>query len=133
MSEPRGRDTKRTPELEQKLLYYLKGGNYLKVACSAVGISTVTLHTWCKNDPELKAKVKDAMSTAETDIVMNWHSMTADDWRAAKEFLAARYPKKWGKKVVEQRVDQTTTVVDAADILRDWDNEPKDAAPAGGE
>jgi transposase len=40
--------TKLTPELQEKIIKYIKGGNYIVIACQAVGISEVTYYDWIK-------------------------------------------------------------------------------------
>jgi len=41
-----GRPTKLTPELQENICKYIAEGNYLSVACQAVGITPVTYSNW---------------------------------------------------------------------------------------
>ncbi len=43
-----GRPTKLTPQLQEKICKYIANGNYLSVACQAVGIDESTLFSWKK-------------------------------------------------------------------------------------
>jgi len=54
-TELAGRPTKLTPQLQEKICKYISEGNYLNVACDAVGISDQTYNSWLhRGDEELK-------------------------------------------------------------------------------
>jgi hypothetical protein len=48
---------------------------------------------------EFRALVLAATSQAEDDLVKTFHKAGKKDWQASKEFLARRWPQRWGAKV----------------------------------
>jgi len=42
--------------------------------------------------------VEEAITASEVTVVSNWQSKTEDDWRAAQQYLARRFPKRWAAK-----------------------------------
>ena len=56
--EGRGRPTKRTPEVEKKLLEAVAAGAPYAIACAAAGISLDSFGIWRRKDPEFASKVE---------------------------------------------------------------------------
>ncbi len=53
--------SKLTPELQEQLIKYIEAGNYVKIACQAVGIAEKTYYRWVKRGEkasELEEKEK---------------------------------------------------------------------------
>ncbi|GAI79278.1 unnamed protein product [marine sediment metagenome] len=43
-----GKNTKLTPELQEKIIKYIRGGNYVETACNAVGVHKTNFYIWLK-------------------------------------------------------------------------------------
>jgi hypothetical protein len=41
----------------------------------------------------------------EAALVKKWHDAAPDDWRAARDLLARRFPDRWGREVEERPPD----------------------------
>lgn len=106
MTNSVGRPSKLTPELIKKLTIQIKAGNYFDTACAYVGIDYSTFRKWMvKGEKATQGQyfdffhaIKQAEAEAELRMVALWQKAIPDDWRSAKDFLACRYPDKWGKK-----------------------------------
>lgn len=105
-----GRPTKFTPETKKKLLDAIRMGNYREPSCAFAGISVSTFYAWLEKGKRQKEgqfvefleAVKHAEAEAEVRMVAQWQAHIPRDWRAARDFLARRYPERWGLKA---RVD----------------------------
>jgi hypothetical protein len=110
----RGRKTKLTPELLDRLSQALAAGNYVETACAYAGISHSVFYHWLMEAKKPDAKkiylefldtIERARAAAEIrnlSIVQNAASGDPEkdkdpDWRAATWFLERAYPKKWGR------------------------------------
>ena len=103
-----GRRTKLTPEIEKSICDSIRIGNTFKAAAAKAGIDEVTFHRWMAKGEEGRApysqfrqQVIRAEADAETVVVGYWRLHIKDDWRAARDFLARRFPKDW--KATERR------------------------------
>lgn len=137
-----GRYSKLTEEVENELARLISAGVYMRQACEFVGISEATVYNWMargsteilrlENDPKAKPLVKEAPfvdffyrikkaeNASEVRAVTTWQSEIKEgDWRAAKEFLARRFPDRWSPRLevtgadgapvqVQMNVDVTT-------------------------
>jgi transposase-like protein len=113
MSRP-GRPSKLTDQTVDKLLKAVREGQTYSTACSYAGICYQTLRNWIKtasNDVErgelteyvaFLDMLSRAESEAERKAVRAWSSHFNSDYRAARDFLAARNPEQWGRR---DRVD----------------------------
>ena len=115
---PVGRPTKLTPELQEKICNFLRGGAYLETAVKASGITKQTLYEWMARANEVRAvghsdaytqfadSVQEAMAQGEMrDLAVIDKAAVGDpkekiapDWRAAAFRLERKYPKRWGRK-----------------------------------
>ena len=112
-----GAPTKLTPELVDKLVSYLRSGNYVKVACRAVGISPQLLSQWLDRGvserPEdaayadLRERVQLARSESEARNVAIIATAARESWQAAAWLLERQYPDRWGRPSVRMRDDIT--------------------------
>lgn len=114
-----GRQSKLTPEVQDKIVEALKHGNYQDAAAAYAGISESTFHNWMnrgreearriadgeKANPketiylELLEAVEKARSEAEVRNVMYIQRAAQEGtWQAAAWFLERSHPRKWGRK-----------------------------------
>ena len=117
-----GRNTKLTEEVQNEFTRLIAQGIFVRQACEFIGVSEQTIYNWMargstevlrlENNPRSKllAKeepfveffkaVKKAENTAEVRSVTQWQNAIRDgDWRAAKDFLARRYPDRWSPRI----------------------------------
>lgn len=107
----RGRKTKLTPELLDKLEKALAAGNYVETACAYVGISRAVYYHWVNEAQKPNAKkiyldfldtVERAKAVAEMRNVQIVQAAAMGDgsdpdWRAASWYLERAFPRKWGR------------------------------------
>ena len=99
----RGRPTKFTADVQERIIDAIRKGNYFEAACASAGVNYVTFRLWMvKGRDEGEGdyfdffeQVNSANADAEVEIVTQWKEQVPEDWRAAKDFLARRYPKRW--------------------------------------
>ena len=91
------RPSKRTDERIERILSALRGGNTIRAACGAGGISVETFASWRRSDPNLRDDVMAAEAAAEFIAVKALRDGFADDWRAAQAWLERRRPEDWGR------------------------------------
>lgn len=117
-----GRNTKLTEEVADELAGLISAGIYMRQACEVVGVSEATIYNWMargstevlrlENDPKAKPiakekpfvdffrKMKRAENASEVRAVSTWQKEIREgDWRAAKEFLARRFPDRWSPRL----------------------------------
>ena len=117
-----GRKTKLTEEVQSSFTGLIAQGIFVRQACEFVGISEQTIYNWMargsaeilrlENDPKAKPikkeapyvsffqQVKKAENTSEIRSVTQWQNAIKDgDWRAAKDFLARRFPDRWSPRI----------------------------------
>lgn len=102
---PARKPTALTPELAERLVTYLKGGNHLEVACRAAGVTRDTFNTWMHRarDGEepfngFALQVDEAMALAEVNDLAVIQRASQETWSAAAWRLERRYPQRWSKK-----------------------------------
>lgn len=100
-----GRPLKLTPHVVKTVCQMVRDGNYLKIACAAAGISADTLEAWRKRgnngeEPyaDFARQLAAAELAAETTLVKIWHDAAPEDWRAARDLLARRFPERWERE-----------------------------------
>lgn len=117
-----GRNSKLTDELQAEFCRLIAQGIYVRQACDVIGITEQTIYNWMargsaeilrlENNPRSKPltkeapfvkffrEVKKAENMAEVRAVMQWQQAIKDgDWRAAKDFLARRFPDRWSQRL----------------------------------
>lgn len=117
-----GRNSKLTEEVQTEFTRLIAQGIFVRQACEFIGISEQTIYNWMargsseilrlENNPRSKPiakeapyveffrQVKKAENTAEVRSVTQWQQAIKDgDWRAAKDFLARRYPDRWSPRI----------------------------------
>ena len=112
-----GRPTKLSPEIQERICSALRDGNYEGAAAAAGGVGTSTVCRWlekgrlAKSGPyrEFWASVTRAREDAELRLVAMWQEAMPSDWRAIAEFLARRYPERWGRRERAEVAVSTTS------------------------
>lgn len=115
----RGRPSKLTEEVKDKLVKAISQGNYYEAACSYAGISYSTFREWMnKGAAEQDAAeeqegqeeqegtefsdfleaIKKAESAAELRLVQEWQKHIPNNWQAIATFMERRYPDRWGRR-----------------------------------
>src|SRR5262245_4921683 len=93
-----------TPRIQKRICDAVKGGNYLQAAAAYAGISYACLRNWYLRGQRAKrgkffkffAAIRKAQAEAEATIVSQWREQIPANWPAARDFLARRYPERWG-------------------------------------
>jgi transposase len=116
-----GRNTKLTEDVQNELARLIGAGVYMRQACEYVGLSEQTIYNWMargsteilrleanpKSKPlakeapyvEFFKKIKKAENASEVRAVIHWQEEIKGDWRAAKDFLARRFPDRWSPRL----------------------------------
>lgn len=101
-----GRPHKLTPEVQKRICEAIRNGNYFQAAAAYAGVTYRSLRSWLKQGQKAKAgrffqffqAVKAAEAEAEVRIVAQWQQQIPENWQAARDFLARRYPDRWMPK-----------------------------------
>ena len=99
----RGRPSKLTPIVRDKLIQAIKVGSHLNAACAYAGVDYSNFRRWMrKGESQTKGEFcdfRDAIRISEAELeirlVATWQQAAANDWRAAAEFLSRRFPDRW--------------------------------------
>jgi hypothetical protein len=101
-----GRKTKCVPEITDKILALIRGGNYRDTACAAAGIDSRVMREWLIRGAKgeepfatFSAAMDEAEGAAEARHVLTITSASKEDWRAAAWILSRKYHKRWGDKI----------------------------------
>lgn len=103
----RGRRTKLNPAVQHRIVQAIGAGNYHDAAAAYGGVSYATFRLWMIKGERSRSgiyfdffeAVQRAEAEAEIRMVAQWQMAIPDDWKAARDFLARRYPARWGPKV----------------------------------
>jgi hypothetical protein len=95
-----------TPELQRQLCSAISAGNYRKPACASVGIDYSTFLRWVQKGKrarrgpfcEFCSAVSKAEAAAEVAAVAAWRKAIPEHPSEYRQFLARRYPVRWGDK-----------------------------------
>jgi len=111
-----GRNSKLTPDRQERICDALRNGNTRRVAAILGGISEATFYNWVERaNPEhaeyqekylqfLEA-VKEAEADAEADSVQGIKLAARNSWQAHAWFLERKNPKDWARR---EHVDLTS-------------------------
>lgn len=106
---------KLTPAFIDMFCNMVSHGHYYTTVCKAMRVSDATFQSWMrigKHSPdgvyhEFYERVMQADAAAEGFAVEKWRAHFDRDSRAAKEFLARRYPERWSeRKYIRLAVDR---------------------------
>lgn len=105
------RPTKFTPETVDRLIEAVRLGLPLHLAAESAGVSYQTFNEWQQGrfprgaDKDLKHEFSEALTRAKGESALRLmdliQSAAPDDWRAAAWILERRFPKDFGKHMVE--------------------------------
>ncbi len=105
VAKKKGRRTKLTPEVQQKIVGAIAAGNYYEVACAIAGISHTTFYNWLEKGRQGKKPyvdfleaVKKAEAANEAKRLQTITKAAETDWKANAWYLERRYPERWGRK-----------------------------------
>lgn len=107
---PGGRPTKLTPEVQERILMAIRGGNYLETAAAYAGIGISTFKRWMgRGEKAQKGQfrafweaVQKARSEAEVRNVTLIQTAAKDNWQAAAWWLERSFFDRWGRKVKQE-------------------------------
>lgn len=92
--------TKRTPEVEKRLLDALRLGSTQRLACQYAGISEDTLARWRGQSAEFADALTRAQGELALTLLAKIEQAAARDWRAAAWKLEHRFPKEYGRQIL---------------------------------
>jgi hypothetical protein len=103
------RPSKLTPEVRERIVQAILAGNYFETACQFAGVATATGYEWLargegrdqrrprnREFAEFAEAVGQAEAQAEVHTVALIRQGLPDNPRLALDFLARRYPDRWG-------------------------------------
>lgn len=106
----RGRPTKLTPEIENKLIKFIALGVPLESASNAIGLDYTTVREWLQRGEgrhptrgktaQFEAfadRYQQAVGQCENRLVAKIQSAADSDWKAAAWLLARRHPDRWSE------------------------------------
>jgi hypothetical protein len=119
-----GRKTLLTPELAEQLVAILRAGNYVEVACTAVGISRRTFAEWMRrgrtfkpeDEPYRRFRERAERARAEGEVrnVAQIANAATTSWQAAAWMLERQYPDRWAR-VSQREKEEPTSPADLTD------------------
>lgn len=103
---PAGRPTTLTPDIILRVCLIIHEGNYRDTAARAAGVAPRTFNRWLSRGRlesddagslygQMWQMVHEAETVAELKAVRAWTGAFGTDWKAAKEYLAIKWPNKW--------------------------------------
>jgi hypothetical protein len=133
-----GRKTKLTPEVQAKIVQALGVGTTHAHACQYAGIHHDTFYFWLQKGAEGTPPYSEfsaAVKNAEGQAVVGWMALIdraarGGNWQAAAWKLERRYPKDYGRRVVD--LGEDTLAVLAARLDRLPEHELRAVAFPGG-
>ena len=106
MSRPKGTTKlELEPELQTRILTYIRAGACLETAAAAAGINRTTLHRWLKRGAEgeqpfadFSDAVEKTLAEAEIRDLARIDKAAETQWAAAAWKLERRNPRMWGRR-----------------------------------
>jgi transposase len=117
MNKEKGRPTKLTKELQNKICRAIQQGNYIETASAYAGVHKSTIYDWLKRGNEetsgiykdFSDAVEKALAVSEMrDLKIISDSAREGNWQASAWRLERRFPTRWGRKD-KLTADVTTT------------------------
>jgi transposase len=96
--ERRGRPPVMTEEVQEDILRTIRLGLHADRAALAHGISSGTLRSFKKRNPDFAARMKSAEADAENGFLSRLLMHTDKQWTACAWMLERRWPERWAKK-----------------------------------
>ena len=97
--------SKYTDQNVSKICALLADGNYVTVACAAIGMTTETHYQWIKRYSDYADAVKKAEAASEAWHVNNIKKAASRSWQASAWYLERKYSQRWGRQIVIQTND----------------------------
>ena len=88
----KGRPTKFTDDIIDRLCAAIADGMPLKGSCVVAGIGVTTLNEWRDKYPELEERLSDAREKARLKALQAIKTAGEKDWRAYAEWLRLTFP-----------------------------------------
>lgn len=114
----RREDRERNKEIQEKIIEGLREGLSREGAANRAGISKGTFYKllerakYARKGTEAR-EFYDAVIRAEAEVeakmVERWTAKTDQDWKAAMNYLARRFPSRWSGNRTEEAKDTGTT------------------------
>jgi len=101
----RGRPSKYTPEVVERICYSLSQGNTRTTAVTCAGVAMSTFHEWLNDFSDFSEAIKRAEEQAIEHYVNVIHTASTQTWQAAAWYLERRRKEDFGK---QDKVDITT-------------------------
>ncbi len=101
----RGRPSKYTPEVVERICYSLSQGNTRTTAVTCAGVAMSTFHEWLNDFSDFSEAIKRAEEQAVEHYVNVIHTASTQTWQAAAWYLERRRKEDFGK---QDKVDITT-------------------------
>jgi hypothetical protein len=106
MTNPAGRPTKLTDEVQETIVSNLSSCAHRSIAAGCAGIGTRTLVTWMRNGKErpksrfgkFRRAILEAEKRAEMRLAALIVRAAANDPKQAQWMLSHRFPKRWAEK-----------------------------------
>ncbi len=119
-----GRPTKRTPEVEAKIIEAIRGGNYIETAVRYAGVSLSAFYEWQAEFVDFAEAIKRARAEAETRNVTIIQQAARTQWQAGAWWLERSFPDRFGRRErleVSQAppIDTSRYTADELELLRD--------------
>jgi hypothetical protein len=130
-----------SPEVQERICNAIRAGNYYRAACRYGGIDYSNFRDWMLKGQRARSGVyrqfHDAVLRAEADaevaVVALWRQQIPENWPAARDFLARRFPKRWGNKDRHQHEHQGGLAVLVSEIVVDANGQEEAKAEANGQ
>lgn len=126
-----GRPTKKIDKYIDPLLDNLRAGMSYQAAASQAGLSTNTVDSWRRNDPEFADLFDAAIDFAEAVMLneIRQQGRAREDWRATAWILERRFPERWAlRKEIDMSVNKKS---DGQDMVAAMIEQAVDAITAG--
>ena len=114
------------PEIEERIVQYIKAGAFLETAILAAGVSRPVYRSWIaegKRDPDgrfglFMKKVEEAMSQTEVLLASKVTNAAGRHWQAATWLLERKHPDRWkGNSEMQRTGSIQANAVDASKSL----------------
>lgn len=103
-----GRPDKLTPEIQERICFLIREGNYAETAARCTGLSDRTYYNWiARGEAEEAGKyfqfvqaIKESEAFAEAEAVgeVRRASRNQAQWAAGMTWLERKFPHKWGRQ-----------------------------------
>lgn len=101
-----GRPTKLTADVQERICQKIREGNYYEAACAFAGVDYATFRRWMEKGEtantgpfrEFCEAIQRAVAEAEVAVVAQWQADMPGNWQASRDFLARRFPDRWGPR-----------------------------------